>query len=42
MIKTGNEKLALILLAVPVLAEITMVLGFFLVLVALLFHFGLF
>tara|TARA_Y100000310_G_C20341892_1_gene650203 strand:- start:72 stop:200 length:129 start_codon:yes stop_codon:yes gene_type:complete len=42
MIKTENETLQLILLAAPLFAEITMLLGFFLVIIALLFHLGVF
>jgi len=41
MIRTKNEKLQLLLLTVPLAAEITMLTGCFLALVLLLFHFGL-
>jgi hypothetical protein len=41
MIHTGNEKLALLLVVAPLIAEITMLVGFFAALILLLFHFGL-
>tara|TARA_Y100000310_G_C20524276_1_gene735219 strand:- start:666 stop:794 length:129 start_codon:yes stop_codon:yes gene_type:complete len=41
MIRTENEKLQFLLLAAPLAAEITMLAGFFLALVLLLFHFGI-
>jgi len=42
MIKTENEKLQLILLSAPLFAELTMLVGFFIALVLLLFYAGVF
>ena len=41
MISTKNEKHALILLVAPLVAEMTMIVGFFIAIVLLLVHFGL-
>ena len=42
MIHTENEKLAYLLLVAPLAAEVTMLIGFFMALMLLLFHFGIF
>jgi len=42
MIRTKNEKLAFLLLAAPLIAELTMLAGFFIALLLLLFHLGVF